>query len=341
MYELDSFFKNVMGILERHKLGKTGAYRRWIKQNADGSRALDINEYGCADAANILYMIGEFPRDYDERAGWIDTLRSLQREDGLFVEATHHQIHTTAHCIAALELFDALPLYPLKALEKELTANGVKELLDGLNWKDGPWTASHEGAGIYSAGTLAAPYNREWEDAYFEWLWDNHDPETGFWRKGDVAPVAQGDSFSGVGAPSIFPHLAGAFHYFFNHQYARRPIRYPEKMIDTCLEIYHDNLWPKLGKTVSFAEIDWTYCLTRALRQCGHRFDDVMAALRAFADDYIAFLLNLDPMEDDGLNDLHTLFGAICCLAELQTALPGELRTSKPLKLVLDRRPFI
>ena len=28
-------------------------------------------------------------------------------------------------------------------------------------------------------------------------------------------------------------------------------------------------------------------------------------------------------------------------LAEIQSALPGEIKTDKPLKLVLDRRPFI
>jgi hypothetical protein len=35
------------------------------------------------------------------------------------------------------------------------------------------------------------------------------------------------------------------------------------------------------------------------------------------------------------------LFGAVCALAELQRALPGEIRSERPLRLVLDRRPFI
>ena len=39
--------------------------------------------------------------------------------------------------------------------------------------------------------------------------------------------------------------------------------------------------------------------------------------------------------------DLHLLFGMVCCLAELQQALPGTFRTQRPLRLVLDRRPFI
>ena len=50
---------------------------------------------------------------------------------------------------------------------------------------------------------------------------------------------------------------------------------------------------------------------------------------------------SLDPPTHDGLNDLHGLFGAVCALAELQLALPGEVESTVPLKSVLDRRPFI
>ncbi len=67
----------------------------------------------------------------------------------------------------------------------------------------------------------------------------------------------------------------------------------------------------------------------------------MLAALSRFAERYTAFLLSLDPGTDDGMNDLHRLFGALCCLAELQQALPDTIRTERPLRLVLDRRPFI
>ena len=64
-----------------------------------------IREVG--DAANIL-LIGSFPQDPQERCSWISIIRGLQDEEsGMFREPTHHEIHTTAHCIAALELFDA------------------------------------------------------------------------------------------------------------------------------------------------------------------------------------------------------------------------------------------
>ena len=50
---------------------------------------------------------------------------------------------------------------------------------------------------------------------------------------------------------------------------------------------------------------------------------------------------NIDYEHDESFNDLHMLFGAVCALCELQAALPGKILTSKPLRLVLDRRPFI
>ncbi len=46
--------------LRAHALGD-GAYARRLWQNAAGDRELGANEYGIADAANILYTIGEFP----------------------------------------------------------------------------------------------------------------------------------------------------------------------------------------------------------------------------------------------------------------------------------------
>jgi len=49
----------------------------------------------------------------------------------------------------------------------------------------------------------------------------------------------------------------------------------------------------------------------------------------------------MDPYTSETLNDLNTLFAIVCALAVLQDALPGYIRTSKPLKLVLDKRPFL
>lgn len=331
--DIENIIKKASDTVKTHRLDNEGEYTRWLWQNDAGGRKLGINEYGCADAINILYTIGEFPDTCQSREAHIKALQGLQnRKTGLFVEETHHVIHTTAHCIAALELFDAKPLYPLYDLKKFATAEGLYGLFESLDWEGDPWDASHQGAGIFAAMTLAGEVGMDWQDAYFDWLWENADPETGFWKKGLVKS----------GKVPMFHHLAGTFHYMFNHEYAHRPYRFPERIIDTCIEMYDENnTVENFAHHMGFSEVDWVYCITRASRQCGYRYEDCKRVLVEFAKEFVEFLDSVDEKTHDGFNDLHALFGSMCCLAELQQALPGMIRTKKPLKLVLDRRPFI
>lgn len=331
MMNIDALSGKISGIVASHALGG-GAYARWIWQNQKQDRALGNNEYGCADAANILYTIGEFPVG-EARRELMDTLASLQDpESGLFTEATHHPIHTTAHCVAAMELFDARPRYPLTALKPYQTVGGLYGLLESLNWTGNPWPQSHQGAGIYAASVLAGEVDLDWQRAYFRWLWEHTDPKYGMSRAGTVDG----------GTASLSAHMCGWFHYTFNTEYARQPMRYPERMIDSCLDMYKEHtVSPDFGRMVGFREIDWVFCLNRAARQTAHRFGEVRAALLDFARFYIPWLDSLDPASHDGLNDLHMLFGAVCAVAELQRALPGEIESTVPWRLVLDRRPFI
>ena len=148
---IDRIIKKVYKSVLDHKLDED-KYCRWRWQNKDGTRNLGSNEYGCADAANILYTIGRFETDYAKRQAAVKEMQSFQNpETGLFSEPTHHAIHTTAHVTAALQLFDAKPLYPFYAFEKYKTKEGLYELLESLEWIKSPWNNSHKGAGIYAA----------------------------------------------------------------------------------------------------------------------------------------------------------------------------------------------
>jgi len=328
MIDLRDFIDQAAAILDCACLS-TGKYRRF------GDREGEANPYGCADAANILYTIGRFPRDPSDRALWVKGLRDLQDPaDGLWHEDTHHPIHTTAHCMAALELFDAGPLRALVALDHYCKPRHMLEFLEGLDWQNDPWRASHQGAGLYAALTLAGRVDLDWREDYFNWLSTEIDERSGLWRRGCVSPVEHD------GMSTRFPHLAGSFHYLFNQQHAHVPLPLPAKMIDSCLEIRQSDPFP-LGRTLGFAEIDWVYCLNRARRQSNHRAEEAQTALMDFAADYANWLISPDRANDKSLNDLHILFGVLCALAELQQALPGTLRSDVPLKLVLDRRPFI
>lgn len=327
---IDRIIEKIYAAVDSHRL-EEGVYCRWLWQDAKGSRKLGVNEYGCADAANILYTIGRFERDPARRDKWVRTMQAMQDpETGMFTESTHHTIHTTAHVIAALELFDALPAHPVKALLQYRDRDALYAKLESLGWDYDPWSQSHQGAGLFAALAITREVDAQWQDWYFHWLREKCDPEVGM-------------SYTGkFGQKPLNHHLNGWFHYLFNHNYARRAFPYPEKLIDSCLRMYANNeLGDTFGRTCNFAEIDWVFALNRATRQTPHRFAEAKAQLRDFAGKYIAYMDGIDGEKDESFNDLHMLFGAVCALAELQLALPGEITSTAPLKLVLDRRPFI
>jgi hypothetical protein len=333
MYELRPFIANTHTCIQRHII-KPGHYLRWTLNDKDNGRP---NPYGCADACNILYSIGALHTVQDQRDEHIKALQDMQNpETGMFEEATHHTIHTTAHCLAALELFDAKGKHRLQGLDQWRDLDALSDFLHGLNWDENPWSASHQGAGIYASMVLNGEAEPEWVKAYFDWLWQNQCPDSGYWRAGDVRFVPQTDDDRGV-----FPWLASSFHYLFNLVYARMPLRYPEAMIDSGLRIWNVKMWPSLGQRIGFAEIDWVFCLSRALYQSGHRHDECIAALNEFSAVYLPCLLGINFENDPAFDDLHALFGSICCIAELQQVLPGTVLTEIPMRLVLNRRPFI
>ena len=326
---IDALIERMAECIDRHQLS-VGCYSRYtFGEGNDFGR----NEYGCADAANILYTIGRFPSDADARAEWIRNLQEMQHKDtGLFEEKTHHPIHTTAHCSAALELFDAKPLYQVEALREFATKDGLHRLLEKeVQWNNDPWPQSHKGAGILSCFVNTEMVDLQWKNWYFDWMWEHSDERTGFFWGGEEDSSIE----------PLYRHMAGGFHYLFNHEAERRPYRYPEKIIDSCLEFMNDPKQYGMIKHCTFIDVDVVFCLNRAMRQTPHRFGEAKAALEKFAEAYINMMLNINYETDNSFNDLHCLFGAVCCLCELQTALPGKIITSKPLKSVLDRRPFI
>ncbi len=324
---IDEIINNIILCVEKHKIAD-GCYSRWLWGE---NRELGRNEYGCADAANILYTVGRFPTDPAERAEWVRNLQEMQNPDtGLFEEETHHTIHTTAHCTAALELFDAKPLYKAKALEKYTTKEGLYELLEKeVKWDVDPWSESHKGAGILASLANTDMIDLNWKEWYFNWLWEHTDENHGFISFGKRLDIP------------IYRYMAGGFHYMFNHEAEHRPLRYPEKIIDSCLALMDNPENNEFLKCCCFIDVDVVYSLSRAMRQSPHRFYEGKAALEQYCEKYINMLSSLNYEKDENFNDLHALFGAVCCLAELQSALPGKVITSKPLKLVLDRRPFI
>ena len=327
---IDDLCQAALDIVARARLGEPGQFRR----HANQAEVDQPNPYAVADAANLYYTLNAMPRADDVREGIVGSLRDMQDPaGGLWHEQTHHPYHMTAHCLAALELFDARPAHRLAALDRYATHEGIVNLLESLEWVERPWQQSHLGAGVFAALLLVDEAPRAWRDVYFDWLSRATDPDAGLLRRGCLPGQAEGSK-------PVHEHMAGTFHYLFNVEADRRPIPHPERLIDSCLGMIADEPSERYYQ-VGFLMIDWVFCLNRARRQCGHRFDESSNALRANARRFVTHLRSLDPLTDGPLNDLHRLFGVVCALAEFQLALPGEVVTERPLRNVLDRRPFI
>ena len=347
---IQPIIEGIKQTVKSHEIeGRPGEYRRWIWQNDKGTRNLGKNEYGCADAMNLLYTINDFYCDEETRRARIDALLSMQDpETGLFHESTHHPYHTVAHCTGALQLFDVKPLYPIKEFHKFFDREELFRFLrEDTRWATNPWRDSHLGAGVYAALVNSDEITPEFSENYFEWFRVNCDPVTGFWTKdvADKAPCVGGAMNVGEQA-LLFQYMAAGFHYIFNHEYAKQPMPYAERVIDSCIKLYKENGLPNtFGMFCGFIEVDWVYCLTRAIRQTKFRYDEAIECLEDFAVKFVGYMTKDDYTVNDRFgdffNDLHCLFGMACCLAELQQTFPGKLKSDKPLKLVLDRRPFI
>lgn len=328
---INPILERVRDTVENHKLAP-GAYARDRRIEGDVVKLGPLNEYGCADAANIRYTLGDMPLEEEERRACVQTLQNFQNpETGMFKEATHVVMHGTAHCTAALELFDARPLYPMKDLEQYQTVEGMVNLLESLTWYTAP--NGHTGAGMCSATILTRKATYEWKKAYFDWLDAHVDPQMGFGRAGFLQVENS--------VPAWW-HLNDWFHYLFNYNFARRPFPYATQLVDSCIRLYREGeLRETFGKMKDFSEIDWVFALNRASWQTGHRYQERTEVLMDFAEKYIAYLESVDMDTDPSWNDLHLLFGMVCALSELQLALPGVIRSEYPLRQVLDRRPFI
>lgn len=315
--------EKLLSAVEAHRIGP-GLYARHTK---NGKKP---NPYGCADAANILYSLDRFPTETAEREACVSALRAMQDPGtGLFPEGSHTVEHTTAHCVAALELFDAKPLYPLKNLEKYLEFENFEALMKDADWlRQGKM--AHAGAGIYAALVITDEAGPAWMRKYFDFFNANCDPETGVWAKDPL------ENFT-----KRF-RIGDTFHFLFNYSHFHEPIPYPDRLIDTCLSAWKDGEFEaSFGRQFHYIEMDWAYCLNRASRQTDHRFWEIKDVLANFAEGYVRWLTDTDWRGVPDADDLHLLFGVTCCLAELQKAIPDRVRCDLPLRLTLDRRPFI
>jgi hypothetical protein len=291
-----------------------------------------IELYGVSDMACILHTIGALRPGEKERGDWAAAFQTLQDpKSGWLLEKTptHSAQHNTAFALAAMELLDLVPTHPVTMGPEHAD---VRAFLGALNWKTAVYGESHKGAGLGSIYALVPALGTPaWFAEYFATCDALFDPRNGMMG---IDKPAGGD----------FDQIGGTFHYAFLYQYFNRQMPFPEKRIDAVIGLQQpDGYWHPTNHL--WLTLDAVYLLTRTLRQQPHRFDEVRAVVRRVMEIFQREVFSPEGRKKTILTGnlpVHSLTAAISLAAEAQQFLGAhEVVTEKPLRLVLDRRPFI
>ncbi len=297
-----------------------------------GDTAIEL--YGVADMACVLHTIGHLQPGSAERDGWsraFATFRDHATGQYLERDATHDPLHNTAFALAAMALLGLAPPGPVAAVEEWRDPERVEPFLASLDWERNVYADSHRGAGLASIIALT-PDDRApaWFGRFFAALDALVDPANGM---------------LGVDKPpgGDIDQIGGTFHYDFLYDWYRRRLPHAAARIDALLGLQEPSghwfeafpLWVNL---------DATYLLTRAVRVSHHRPGDAAAAVRSLVG--AVWEATMAPGVRDSVFGaelgVHSLTAAVSILAEAQLFLGGEeIVTDRPLRPVLDHRPFI
>jgi len=290
--------------------------------------------YGTADLACVLHSLGRLRPSDSARGEWADAFARFQDPlTGHYVErdaATHVELHATAYSLAAMELLDLGPRHPLTFLDPFRAPDSVAGFVDGFDWRDWVYLESHRGAGLGSIMAVTAVGDSSWFEVYFAALEAHLDPVNGMF--GDDKPP-EGD----------LDQVGGTFHYAFLYEWAHRRLPYASARVDSVLALHHDDgLWDEANP--HWLTLDGVYLLTRGMRHSAYRRVEVEMAVAGAAE--VAASLALDARARDeafgGPMGTHALVAVVSVLAEAQGLLGADVVISdRPLRLVLDRRPFI
>jgi hypothetical protein len=168
-----------------------------------------------------------------EKDEWVSYIQNYQTDNGLFIDPLMPNVwwagrHLTAHAVSALAALGAVAQRKIACLEPFKNQDFVAEWLEGMNWKGDPANVVHE---VQNYGTLlqyARDFqNERWAEVavtkMLDWLDETQDPQTGLW----------GNRFN---TPTLLSEgVQTSYHFWLLYFYDRRPIKYAEKVVDSCL----------------------------------------------------------------------------------------------------------
>lgn len=290
-----------------------GAYRLTVAAEAD--------LYASADIAWIRWMMDDLDLTDEQRSEWIDFIQDQQdREDGSYRHITGHcKTHAFCHATGALNMLGGRHRFRPRLLERYLDVEQVPQWLDGIDWVR-QWGASHDiwGAGVPLVCSPETP--QAWKDAVFEWLDAEVDPRTGYWRKG-------------VEARSPLEYLGGAFHIWPAYAAVERPILYPERVIDSVLQLEQAD--GSFDGGFGYGNMDGVWVLEYLGKRTSYRGEDVSSAL---ARNLRGLMQVYNTSPGRFLSNAHSTESRIATLAILQAADPGLFTSTKSWRNPWHRR---
>ncbi len=254
---------------------------------------------GTAYAIHALEFLGALDRlNPEQKRGVTNFLMANCRADASFRDplfdpatiatASHDEAYfdgeTTCFVQNALDAIGASPPPPRIFPEHLLTPEGLRAEFDSYDWRDPHLNSNRVMFWMAQfAHEIERHGRKEFEalmDFGLDWMDENQSPRTGLW--------------SGPVEVSLSAAMAATFHYTFFYSYRNRPIRYLDRIIDSCIELQmSDGLFGR-GNDVGQTCLDYDALdlLAKATIITDYRkpdvvkcFDEAAIALKALGND--------------------------------------------------------
>ena len=261
----------------------------------------DASLYGSCYAAAVRYILGDLDITRDERAQWFKSINSHQDTQTGAYNKGEPNLHLFSWALRGLSCLGGKPRYPAVFQRQWDDPGALTKWLDSLDWNK-PWGTSikamHVGMPRASKGKNISAAEEAWLEAYFKWLEDNQDPQTGYWGTNFGADLGQG--------------MGGTFHLLPIYYGQHRPIPNLRRIVDSTLSLQRENGCFMGG----YGDMDSLNMLRHAYEMDDYRRADIQHAAELAIRDVVANHLAA------GCDTIHELLAYIEAIAQISPMLP-------------------
>jgi glycosyltransferase involved in cell wall biosynthesis len=247
----------------------------------------EITLYSSCFAAMILHysgMLSSFSETQKEQ--WVAYLNHWQDPvTGLYLgpeivpeeltspihDYTHVTMHLAAHVLPALNLLGGKSGHPLSFAHRFLDVNELSRWLETIDWRNA-WLEGNNLLFVLQflihlrdeEGRTEANHSL---GVFFDWLDAEVDPATGLWGT------------NGFCTP--YHAMYGGYHQLLAYYYERRPVLFPDRLIDTVLSLQHqDGGFHPNGGGGACEDVDAVDILVNMYKRANYRHEDIRNALK-------------------------------------------------------------